>query len=77
MAIATAETDTRRKAFAADAEQCDAGYEAALAALQEGDIETARIHLENARRIEKDGGDDQDARRALAAVADLDAPISD
>lgn len=72
MAVATDDSD---RGFQADYDECDDEYDSAIAALTdayEGYIRTARIHLENARRLEVSGGDDQHARRALAALDELD-----
>lgn len=74
MAVDTAETPERKAAFEADMQQCDAAYDSALEHLErryEGWLGDSKNELETARSLEKDGGDDQHARRALAALADL------
>lgn len=71
MAIDTADTQAAKEAWRADAEACDAHYDAALECLEgrpDGWLEDARRELENASQLEKDGGDNQHAQRALAAL---------
>lgn len=74
MAVDTAEARDRAE-FQADMDECDEEYDAAIDALNgayDDYIRSARLHLENARRLEKGGGDDQHARRALEALDELD-----
>lgn len=55
------------------ADECDEKYEAAIACLEEDDIAGARTHLEQAARLESEGGDASHARSAIKA---LDANIA-
>lgn len=68
------ETDDSDRGFAADADECESAYEAAIEALEdcyEDYLGVVRTHLEEAERLERNAGDSQDARRALAALDDL------
>lgn len=56
--------------------EMDEAYDAAIDVLNgayDDYIRSARVHLENARRLEKGCGDDQHARRALDALDSLTA----
>lgn len=69
------ETDDSGRNFQSDADECDEAYDGAIEALDgayDDYIRSVRLHLENARRLELVGGDDQHARRALEALNDLD-----
>ena len=68
-------TDDRDRNFHEDMDECIQAYDDALESLDEayeGYVEAARTALERAAVAERSGGDDQDAQRALAALADLD-----
>lgn len=52
------------------ADECDESYDAAIAALEAGDVEAARAALEQCRRLEGEGGDNSDAAGALESLAD-------
>jgi 7-cyano-7-deazaguanine synthase in queuosine biosynthesis len=80
MAIETAETPARKAAFEDAMNECNQAYEWAIDCIDGAYQDYAgscRVHLERARGLEKDGGDDQHARRALAALADLDPDASE
>lgn len=71
---AAVETDDSGRGFAADAEECETAYEAAIEALEdcyEDYLGVVRTHLEEAERLERNAGDSQDARRALNALDEL------
>lgn len=65
MAIETSTTDEARAEMERMSEACNERYDEALRA---SDVEAVRSALEEARLLEQLGGDDQHARRALAAL---------
>lgn len=70
-AIANDDSD---RGFPADAEACEAAYEAAIEALEdcyEDYLGVVRTHLDEAEELEAQVGDGQDARRALDALNEL------
>ena len=74
MAVDTAEKQADKDAFQADADACDEHYDEALAYLEgayAGWLDGARDELQKASALEKDGGDNQHAQRALAALDEL------
>ena len=68
MAADTADNAARAAEYEADAERCDALYDATIEAVEIGDFETAAEKIEEARKVESDGGDDGPARKASAAI---------
>ena len=75
MAVDTAGNQGDKDAFQADSDACEEHYDDALAYLEgacAGWRDEARRALEKAGDLEKDGGDNQHALRALAALDDLD-----
>lgn len=69
------ETDDSDRNFAEDMDECMQAYDDAIEALDdayEGYVEAAQTALERAAAAERVGGDDQDAKRAMAALETLD-----
>jgi hypothetical protein len=67
--IETSETDTRSQAAAGAADSCDVEYCAAIESLLNGNAIDSLVHLEGARQLEAEWGDDAPAREATVAVA--------
>jgi hypothetical protein len=59
------------KRWAGKAEECSEAYDAALDALDAGDLDMAESALERANSLESEGGDNCDAHHALQAVRAL------
>lgn len=71
MAADTADNATTAAEWQSQGEACDEHYSDALGAIENGDYAAAIESLEQARSLESDGGDDQHAREAIAAVKSL------
>lgn len=54
--------------WAALGEKCSERYDAAIAAVEAGDLATAEAELERANELESEAGDNCDAHHALSAV---------
>lgn len=71
MAADTADNKTAKAEYERDAARCDGDYIEALKDIEDGYYEDASFSLEAARVLEKCGGDDQHATRALEALKSL------
>ena len=68
MAIETADVPDDAGDYRQQKEECNGLYRAAIECLERGEDSLAWAKLQLARTIEAEGGDDQHAREAIAAV---------
>lgn len=61
-------SEGKAEAMQSLADECDEAYDAAIAALESGDIDAARTALETAKSLESEGGDASHAISALEVL---------